>query len=131
MDQAADAGDHEDHHRRQRVDGECDVDVKAADVDPGEKVGQQPGDTVLGLEPEELHEGDEGEDERQRDGAARDEPDRSLPEAPLERRTAEPEHGRPDERRERDERHVAGGDRRVRHPRSRSVASTSIVSNRW
>src|SRR5439155_1507949 len=58
VDEAADSRDHEDHHRRQRVDREGEVDVEVADVDPRQHGGEEPWHAVLGLEPEELDEGD-------------------------------------------------------------------------
>ena len=100
-------------------------------MDPRQHGGEEPWHAVLGLEPEELDEGDDREQEGERDGAAGDEADRPLPVAALERRAAERQHGRPREREERDQRHVRRGSRYLVHPRSRSVASTSIVSKRW
>ena len=84
MDEATDAGHDEDHDGRQRVDPEGDVDAQAPDVDPGEQVGEQ--EAVLGIEADELEEGDHRQHERDRDRAARDAADQVLSEAALERR---------------------------------------------
>jgi hypothetical protein len=130
VDEPADAGDDQDHHRRELVHLEGDVGVEGPRVDPGEEPRQQE-PVVLG-QVHELEEGRDREHEGRPHRRTREPPDEPLPEPLLERRAGERERRRPREREERDERHVAGR-RHVRpgHCRSRSVASTSIVSNSW
>jgi len=77
VDQPADAGDHQDHHRGERVDAEGDVDVQRPDAHPREEVGEQ--EAVLRREPRELEERHHGEHERRRHRAARDHAHRELP----------------------------------------------------
>ena len=126
VDQEPDPGDDQDHHRGQDVEAEIRPDREPAHRDPVEEVGDP--DARIGRQPQQIHDQDEREHERQRDRPCGEDP-REPPDSPTKEQVA----GRDregDQRDEPEERETFRALRGLHQPARPLASSTSTVPRR-